>query len=110
MLKWSYALGLLFAISGILLLDWHGKLAFWYDKKRTILTVASAMMIFIIWDLLGIHFNIFFNENSPYTLSILLFPNFPVEELLFLFIICYMPLTIYRGVQRGYHHLPFIKR
>lgn len=110
MLSWSYAIGILFALSGLLLIDRHGKLAFWHDAKRTALTVVSAMGIFIAWDLLGIHFGIFFNGDSPYTLGLELLPQFPVEELLFLFLLCYMPLVIYRGVQRGYRHLLHTQR
>jgi lycopene cyclase domain-containing protein len=87
MLKFSYALGLLLAITGVGMLDWHGKLAFWYDRKRTLLTVATALVVFIIWDVLGITFDIFRDGDSPYTLSIFLMPQFPVEELLFLFLI-----------------------
>ena len=68
------------------------------------------MAIFIVWDLLGIYFNVFFNGNSPYTLGVELLPQFPPEELLFLFLICYMPLVLYQGAQRGYRHLLRFKR
>lgn len=110
MFKWAYALGILLAIGGVMLMDWQGKLAFWHDKARTALTVGTAMVLFTIWDLLGIHFGIFFKGDSPYMLGIQLWPHFPIEELLFLFLLCYMPLLIYRGVQSGYHHLPRFKR
>lgn len=110
MLSFAYSIGLLLAIGGVTLMDWHGKLAFWYDARRTILTVGAAMILFIVWDLLGIHFGIFFMGSSPYMLGIHLWPQFPVEELFFLFLICYMPLLIYRGVESGYHHLPRFKR
>ena len=110
MLSLSYAFGILLAISGVALMDRQGKLAFWHDKVRTSLTVFSAMGVFIVWDLLGIHLGIFFKGDSPYMLGFEILPQFPVEELLFLFLLCYMPLLIYRGVQNGYRHLPRFKR
>ena len=110
MFKFAYAFCILLAIGGVMLMDWHGKLGFWHDKRRTALAVFTGVALFVIWDLLGIHFGIFFKGNSPYMLGLEVWPEFPVEELLFLFLLCYMPLLIYRGVERGYRHLPRFKR
>ena len=110
MLKWSYALCLLLSISGLLVLDWRYTLAFFHDRRRSLLTVLSAMGLFVIWDLLGIWLNIFFDGTSPYTLGVFLAPNLPVEELLFLFLLCYITLLLYRGVKRGYCHLSRFKQ
>jgi lycopene cyclase domain-containing protein len=78
---------------------WRYKLAFFNRPRRTALTVGIAMVVFIIWDLLGIHLNIFFHGGSQYTLPIRIAPEFPIEELFFLFLLSYVTLIFYRFLQ-----------
>lgn len=92
-----YLLGLVAGIAGIAIIDWRYKLAFWHDKRRTILTIILSVAIFVIWDILGIVLGIFRHGESPVTLPFRLFPEFPVEELVFLTLLCYCTLVIYRG-------------
>lgn len=95
--QWTYLGALLFSISGLLLLDWRHKLAFWYDTKRTSITMVSACMLFLLWDIIGIGLGIFLHGNSPFSLPYRLFPEFPIEELFFLFLLSYVTLILYRG-------------
>jgi lycopene cyclase domain-containing protein len=62
-------------------------------------TVVVAMLIFIVWDYFGISLGIFFHGGSQYTLPLRLAPEFPLEELFFLFLLTYSTLIIYHGVQ-----------
>lgn len=110
MLRWSYALCLLLSLGGLFILDWRYHLAFFRDKKRTLLTVISSVGVFVVWDLLGIGLRIFFDGTSPYTLGVFLAPNLPVEELLFLTLLCYVTLLVYKGVDNGHLHLSRPKR
>lgn len=103
--QWAYLLALLISISGLLFIDFRYKLAFWHDLRRTAVTVAIAMNIFIIWDFFGIFLGIFFHGDSPYALPFTLLPEFPVEELFFLFLLCYVSLLVYRGVRRRWPHI-----
>lgn len=105
MQNWYYLFALVFSICGLLTFDWRHKLAFFYDTRRSSLTIATAMLVFVLWDLLGIGLGIFYNGNSDYTLPFELLPNLPVEELFFLFLLCYLTLLIYTGGLRGYRHL-----
>lgn len=98
MQQWVYLIALLVSISGLATLDWRYKLAFWYDFRRTVLTLAAACWLFVVWDILGISMGIFLHGNGPYTLPIRLFPEFPIEELFFLFLLSYVTLILYRGV------------
>ncbi len=95
-MTWLYLGGLLFAIGCLFLVDWRYKLAFFFAAKRTSLTLAIAVGLFIIWDFFGIRLGIFFHGGSPYTLPIRLFPEFPLEEIFFLFLLSYSALLIYR--------------
>lgn len=98
-MEWFYLLGLLIGITGMAIIDWRYKLAFWRDKKRTALTVASAIAVFIVWDFLGIWLSIFFHGGSQYSLPLRLAPEFPLEELFFLLLLTYSALVIYNGVR-----------
>jgi len=109
-LEWSYFGALIFSICGLLLFDWRWKFVFFNDARRAALTIASGMAIFIIWDLLGIYLGIFFSGRSPFALPFMLVPEFPLEEILFLFLFCYITLLLYEGIQRGYRHLSSTQR
>lgn len=98
MLSFVYLFGLLTGITGMAIIDWRYKLAFWHDRKRTIFVVAAAVAIFTVWDLLGIGLGIFFHGGSEFSLPLRLLPEFPLEELFFLTLLCYCTLVIYKGV------------
>ncbi|MGV9002199.1 MAG: lycopene cyclase domain-containing protein [Candidatus Saccharimonadaceae bacterium] len=99
-MQWLYLLGLLFAVAGLAIIDWRFKLAVWYDAKRTLYTVSTAVAIFILWDFLGIFLGIFIHGESIYQLPFTLAPEFPLEELFFLCLISYSALIIYTGVSK----------
>jgi len=92
-----YLIGLLLATAGLGLTDYKYKLAFFYNRRRTLITLAIGILVFIIWDVLGIALGIFFHGGSPYTLGVWLGPEFPIEELFFLNLLCYSALLLYRG-------------
>lgn len=95
-----YLIALLTSISGLALIDRKLKLAFWHDVTRTAKTLAAAITLFIIWDLWGIQLEIFFIGDSRYMLPFEVLPEFPIEELFFLFLLTYVTLLLYRGKDR----------
>ena len=97
-MTYAYLVSLLFGIAGPAIIDWRYRLAFWRDKKRTLSVVGIAMGIFIVWDALGIALGIFSHGNSAYALPFVIAPEFPLEELVFLFLLNYCTLIIYQGV------------
>lgn len=100
MVAWAYLVALVVSISCLLLIDYRWKLAFWYDAKRTALTLVCAIAIFIVWDVIGIALGIFFHGGSEFALPFVIAPEFPIEELFFLFLLTFVTLLIYRGVER----------
>ena len=104
-MEWAYLAGLLFAIAGMLVLDWRFKLAFWQDARRAALTLATGLLFFILWDFLGIFLGIFKRGESPYSLPVTLAPEFPFEEIAFLFLIVYCALVISNGVHKWRSHI-----
>lgn len=97
-MEWTYLIALIISIAGMTTIDWRHKLAFWHDKKRTLITLGIAMGVFVVWDILGISLGIFLHGNSQLALPFRLLPEFPIEELFFLLLLCYSTLVIYTGV------------
>lgn len=99
-MAWVYLIGLTFAISCLTLIDWRYKLAWFWQSRRTAITLAAAIGMFVVWDVLGIQLGIFFHGGSPYALPYRLAPEFPIEELFFLYLLIYVALLVYRFVQK----------
>ncbi len=100
MIQFAYLTALLVGISGMAVIDRRYKLAFWLDRQRTLVTLAIGIGVFIVWDLLGIMLGIFFHGGSEFTLPLRILPEFPLEELFFLLLLCYCTLVIYQGALR----------
>lgn len=104
-MQWLYLIGLIVAIICLSLVDYKYRLAYWYDRRRTAVTVGLSILVFIPWDLLGIYLGIFFHGNSVFTLPVRLLPEFPVEELFFLLLLGYCTLLLYRGSEKIWRHI-----
>lgn len=79
-----------------MLLDWRHRLAYFLRPKATITTLAVGVATFVVWDCIGISLGVFFSGNSPYMSGLYLGPEFPVEELFFLYFLCYFTLIMFR--------------
>jgi len=101
MIKYVYLLLLVVSIFGLNLADYRYKLAFYVDRKRTLLTIVISVIFFLIWDILGIIFDIFFIGESRYITGIEVLPEVPIEELFFLTLLCYTILLVWRKTTDG---------
>ena len=99
-MMFAYLLTLGISIFGMVTLDRRFKLAFFADATRTAWTLVAAMSVFILLDIAGIALGIFHKGESNLTLNIQILPEFPVEELFFLFLLCYISLLGYLYVKR----------
>lgn len=88
----SYLAILLISLAGLYLLDRTHKLAFTLDPKRALLSMVPAFVVFVIWDIAGIALGIFFRGNNTLLTGIQIFPEFPIEEIFFLMLLCYSAL------------------
>lgn len=98
--NYFYLAALVVSISCLMLTDYRYKLAFWYDQRRSAITISIVMAVFILWDIIGIKLGLFFKGNSQYMLPFEILPEFPLEELFFLFLLAYVSLLLYRGANR----------
>jgi lycopene cyclase domain-containing protein len=79
------------------LIDFKHKLAFFTQPLRTLATLTIAVVVFLIWDLVGIAKGIFFRGSGPYLTGITIAPELPIEEVFFLTLLSYTILIAYLG-------------
>ncbi len=91
-----YLIALLFSILGVGLLDWTHRVALFVDPRATLLAVVLSVVVFLIWDVVGIANGIFFRGDAPHLSGILLAPELPLEEVFFLILLSYNTLVVYR--------------
>lgn len=100
MTEWLYAAALLMSLMGLAALDWRHRLALFPETRRTLATIGLGVAFFVVWDLLGVGLGIFFRGDAPYLSGVLVAPEVPVEELLFLTLLCYQTLLLWRAFDR----------
>lgn len=95
-----YAAALVVSTACLVLLDLRCALVF----RRRPLAGAAALVIgllfFIAWDAAGISLGVFRHVDSHWATGLLLAPEFPVEELLFLVFLSYLTLILLSAWQR----------
>lgn len=96
MIHFVYLGALLFSLAGMVVLDRRYSLAFFRDFRAASIALLTGILVFVIWDFLGIGLGIFYSGHSNLTTGWYLAPEFPVEELLFLAFLCYFTLIVYR--------------
>lgn len=94
-MRGGYSIMLLAALTGMTFIDRRFALAYFHNQKRTVYTICSAVLFFIVWDVIGIGFNIFFIGPSRWLIGLRI-GQFPLEELLFLTLLTYNALLLFR--------------
>lgn len=98
-MNWLYLGILLLSIAGVVAADWRYKLAFFVNKRATILTIATSVLFFLAWDVLGVQLKIFFVGDSKYLSGLRVLPEVPIEEIFFLILLCYTVLITWRRLK-----------
>lgn len=96
----AYLGALAVAIGGVAVVDRRFRLVLWHDARRAVVVVAVGVVLFLVWDLLGIALGVFQRGDSPAMTGVLLAPELPVEEVVFLTLLCYLTLVVYAGAVR----------
>lgn len=99
-MSFAYLAALLISISGLALIDWRAKLVVFADARRAIIALAIGVGFFLLWDVAGIALGIFFRGTTPFLTGILIAPELPLEELLFLTLLCYQSLILFTALSR----------
>ncbi len=95
-----YLGALLVSLVGLGMLDRRFSLALFVEPVRTVTTLALAVAVFLIWDVLGVERGIFFIGDGPFQTGVLLAPEIPIEEVFFLLLLTYQTLLLWRWFSR----------
>ena len=99
-MKYAYLAILFFSIFGLILTDRKFKLVFFDNFRPAVRSVIIMMAILLFTDVIGINWGIF-ATNQDYVSGLFLgSPNLPIEEIFFLFLLCYAVLIIYKFLDR----------
>lgn len=98
-----YLVSLLLGITCMLLLDHRFRLFFWRDAKAAAIVTAVGLLFLLAWDLAGIGLGGIFlrgGEGTIATGGLLLAPELPIEEPVFLIFLVLCTMVLYTGARR----------
>jgi lycopene cyclase domain-containing protein len=90
-----YLLALAVALAGMVILDRRFRLFFWRAPIRAAVVLVVGLAFFLVWDLQGIRLGIFFRGETSFMTGWQLAPQLPIEEPLFLLLLCYLAMNLY---------------
>lgn len=95
-----YLIGLLAALTGMVVLDLRFRLFFGRAPRRAAVTLVLGVAFFLAWDAAGIGLGIFFRGTPSLLVGLQLAPELPLEELFFLTLLCYLTMNVYGALSR----------
>lgn len=95
-----YLAALLVSLGCMLLLDWRFRLFFWRDAVSAAVVTALGLVFFLVWDVAGIANGIFFRGDGAIATGLVLAPELPIEEPVFLLFLVVCTMIIYTGTTR----------
>lgn len=95
-----YLVALAVALTGMVVLDRRFALFFWRDARRAAIVLAVGLVFFAAWDLSGIGLGIFFRGETSFMTGLVVAPEFPLEELFFLALLCYLTMNLFGFLTR----------
>lgn len=95
-----YLAVLLVSLAGLALVDFRFRLLFWLSPIATAMTILAGLTYFLAWDLVGIWLGVFFRGSATNLSGVMLAPELPLEEPIFLLLLCYFTLICYSATRR----------
>lgn len=95
-----YLATLLAGIGCMLLLDRRFRLFFWHDAKAAAIATAVGVLFLLGWDLTGIGLGIFLRGEGAIATGVLIAPELPLEEPVFLLFLVLCTMVLFTGARR----------
>lgn len=95
-----YLASLLVALGCLLLLDRRFRLFFWADPVAAAAVTTIGVLFFLVWDAAGIAAGIFLRGDATIATGIVLAPELPLEEPVFLVFLVVCIMVVYTGTVR----------
>ncbi|MGX1793531.1 lycopene cyclase domain-containing protein [Microbacterium sp. NPDC055312] len=96
----AYLIALLVSLAGMVLLDVRHRLFLGRDPARAVIVLLLGTAFFLLWDLAGIGLGIFFRDDGAFATGILLAPELPIEEPIFLLFLCELTMVLVCGAEK----------
>jgi lycopene cyclase domain-containing protein len=90
-----YLLSLVAVLVCMALTDRRWKLFFWSDARRAAVVFAFGFVLFLVWDLVALHFELYERGRSEWMTGIEVAPELPVEELFFVAFLPYLTMVLH---------------
>lgn len=100
LMQWAYLAGLVVSLAGLGTLDWRYRVALFAEPVRTVVTLVLSVVVFLVWDFIGVGLGIFFIGDTEYLSGLTIAPEVPVEEVFFLTLLTYQTLLLWRAFAR----------
>ena len=97
----AYLIALLISLAGMVLLDVRHRLFLGRDPLRASIVLVLGTVFFLLWDLAGIGLGIFFRDDGAFATGILLAPELPLEEPIFLLFLCELTMVLVCGAEKA---------
>lgn len=99
-MAWIYLAALLIGIGCMLLIDWKFRLFFWKNAAAAVLVTLAGVCFLLLWDAAGIATGIFIRGGAEIATGIVLAPELPLEEPVFLTFLVLCTMVLYTGAAR----------
>ena len=99
-----YLASLLVAIACMLLIDARFRLFFWRDSAAATIVTVVGVAFLLVWDVAGITLGIFLRGEGVIASGVLLAPELPIEEPVFLTFLVLCTMVVYTGARRILEH------
>lgn len=96
MQSYAYLFSLILSLAGLFYLDYKKQLAWFWNARKTAVSLAIGLVFFLAWDITGIVLNIFSTNQVWVSGVYVVTPNLPIEEFLFLTLLCYQTVLLWR--------------
>lgn len=96
MKQFVYLLVLLISLGGLTYIDYKLQLALFWNSRKAALILLINLIFFLVWDIVNISAGIISTNREWVSGVYLLTPNLPIEEFLFLTLLGYQTLLLWR--------------
>lgn len=100
MIAYGYLAALLLASGCMLLLDWRYRLFYWKDARAAVIVSAVGVAGLLLTDAAGIALGIFHRGAGDVATGIVIAPEMPLEEPIFLWFLVVCTMVLYTGAYR----------
>lgn len=99
-MSFLYLAALMVSAFCVVLVDVRFRLFLGRAPREAAIVLAVGLAFFLAWDLFGIGLGIFVRGTGPFLTGVMLAPELPLEEPLFLLFLCELTMVLVLGARR----------